>query len=100
MQTFPKNKQGGFIKAVIFVVIVLIILSYFGLNMKGVTEGETFQDNLDAAFSVSRKVYDFVKPVFTFLWEKALEPYIFSPIKNAIENRGVEQATSTIDMIQ
>ncbi|HNW71731.1 MAG TPA: hypothetical protein PKZ36_00010 [Candidatus Paceibacterota bacterium] len=31
-----KNKQGGFLKTIIFIIIVILILSYFNVNLSGV----------------------------------------------------------------
>ena len=31
-----KNKQGGFIQIIIFIIIVILVLSYFHINLSGV----------------------------------------------------------------
>ena len=45
MQFNYTNRQGGLIKAILIIIVVLLILAYFGLNLRSIVSSPTFQDN-------------------------------------------------------
>lgn len=88
------TKTGGFIKIILIILILVAIISYFGFDLRSIVESEIFQNNLNAVFKVAQNIFNFLAPVFQFIWEDALKPYIFEPIKTYISGDGT--ATSTI----
>ena len=94
------KKQSGLIKAIILIVIGVGIISYFGLDVAGVLESETFQKNMDAVLAIFQKIFDFLKPVLVFIWEKAIEPLIVKPLTGLIENYiGNETEKAVVDIV-
>ena len=64
----PK-KQSGFIKFIIIIIIAIIILSYFGFNLRAIVESPTTQGNLGYVWGGVVFVWDtwLVGPV-SYLW--------------------------------
>lgn len=92
------NQQGGFIKIILIILVIVVIISVLGFDLRGVVESQTFQNNLDAVFTVSAKIFNFIEPAVLFIWEDVLQPYIFEPIKGYLSSKtpqATETATST-----
>lgn len=41
------KEQSGFMKLIILIIIVVFILSYFGINLRSIVNNEDFQNNLN-----------------------------------------------------
>lgn len=70
------NKKG-LIKAIIMIFIALIVLGYFGFNIKDIVSGPTVQANLSAAWEFVSKVWNNylaapVMYVFGLIWKLIL----------------------------
>lgn len=79
-----KNKGGISILGVILLGIMLIlVLSYFGLDIKSLVESPKTQDNLNYVGGVLEDIWEKVlkKPVL-WVWENVLEK-LFNSIKNS-----------------
>ena len=50
--------KKGLIKTVIVIVIALIILGYFGFNVKDIIDGPTVQANLHTALNIVSKIWN------------------------------------------
>lgn len=71
-------------RTIIFIIIVLLVLSYFGLNIRAIVNSPTGQENFSYAQELMIKVWDnyLEKPV-TYLWKDIFLDLIWDP---AIEN--------------
>lgn len=48
----------GLVKAIILIVVVLLVISYFGFNLREIVNSETFQNN-----------WEFIKEAIVWLWD-------------------------------
>ena len=64
----------GLIKAIIVIIIALVVLGYFGFNVKDIINGPVVQENLHSAWSFVLNIWTnylkepFVK-VFGMIWQ-------------------------------
>jgi len=65
------KNQTGFIKLIILIIIVIFILSYFGINLRSIVDSETFQNNLNYAWeSVKYVWHTYLADPARYLWDK------------------------------
>jgi hypothetical protein len=57
----PKNSQKGIITVIILIVVALIILGYFGFDLRRIVESPQVQENLTYAWNL-------IKVPFLWLW--------------------------------
>jgi len=75
--------QSGFIKYIILIIILIIILSYFGINIKSIFESDLFKNNFNYIFGGVKYVWEayLARPVKYFwnnifidlLWNSFIE---------------------------
>ena len=73
-----KIKQKGFIQLIIILVIVLIVLGYFGFNVQHIVQSPQVSDNLHYVWGLVVSAWEFTVNVFdkfiiapiVFIWEK------------------------------
>jgi hypothetical protein len=69
------KKNRGFIKVVLIIIIALVILSYFGIDIKKTVESPTTQDNISYIKETSTNVWNTVlKAQVISVWENILAP--------------------------
>lgn len=77
-------KKGGIVRTIILVVSALLILSYFGLNIRAIVNSPTGQDNFSYSQEIMIKVWNnYLKGPATYLWNDIFIKLIWNP---AIEN--------------
>ncbi len=60
----------GFIKLIIIVIVAVIILGYYGLDVRKVVEGPTVQKNLAYVGHVASDIWNgYLKAAVVFIWE-------------------------------
>ena len=67
-----KNKNSGMsiLGVVVFLFVLVLILSYFGISLKSVFESPAGQENVGYTRGVVERVWvDYVKPSFHRFWE-------------------------------
>ena len=80
------NKQGGLIKAILVIVIILLILAYFGLNLRSIVSSPTFQDNWSFLWNGIATIWDnYLKAPATYLWNIFVN-YIWDPAIHNLQN--------------
>lgn len=63
----------GFVKLIILIVIVLIVLGYFGFNLQSIIESPTVQNNLIYVWKFIKMIWtDFLAVPFVFIWNKLI----------------------------
>lgn len=87
---FYQNKRSGFIKLIIIIIAVIVILSYFGFNLRAIVEAPATQDNLSYAWGLVTGIWmNYLSVPFTYLWgifvQFLWEPFVgnLEHIKNA-----------------
>jgi hypothetical protein len=73
------KKDQGFIKWIILIVIALIILGYYGFDVRRAIEAETTQNNLNWFKETCLWIWDHILRIpAMFLWEHVILPLIHS----------------------
>jgi hypothetical protein len=76
--------RGGLLRTVIFIIIVLLVLSYFGLNIRAIVNSPTGQENFTYAQEIMINVWqNYLKKPVLYLWNDIFLKLIWNP---AIEN--------------
>ncbi len=64
-----KSQDRGFLKMIILVVIAILILSYFGFNIKDIAESETSKSNFSYVWGFLSYVWNtFLVTPASFVW--------------------------------
>jgi len=73
-----KLRERGFIKLIIIIVIALIILGYFGFDIKGAVESPTAQSNLKYFGNLLSTIWnDYLKAAVLFVWNGVVVKFIW-----------------------
>ena len=71
--------NGGFIKLIILVIAVILVLSYFGISVRGIIESPTGQANLTYLGQALVYIWhQFLAPIFGVLYDKVILPFLLS----------------------
>ncbi len=63
------NTQGGFVKTIIIVVIAVIVLGYFGFDLRTIIESESVQKNLLYVWNFVVNVWEnYLQRPALYLW--------------------------------
>lgn len=85
-----KNKaagEGGFIRTVILIVIALLVISYFGINLRSLVSSPTTQDNVSYVASTTVNVWNgYLKVPATYLWNEVFVNLIWKPAIAGLKN--------------
>jgi len=82
MKNIPTNR--GLVKIIILIVIALLILSYFGFNLRTLISSPTTQDNFGYVASSTTTVWDkYLKKPASYVWNDIFIDLIWEP---AIDN--------------
>ena len=80
------NGESGFAKLIILIVIAILILSFFGFNLRSIVESDTSKENFSYAWSWVVLVWDryLSKPV-TYFWNNIFIDLIWKTFVNSFE---------------
>ncbi|MEN9614514.1 MAG: hypothetical protein RLZZ347_821 [Candidatus Parcubacteria bacterium] len=63
------NKQSGFVRIILIILIAILILSYFGIDIKGVVEAPGTQKNIGYVWGWTVYVWStYLEKPFNYLW--------------------------------
>ncbi len=62
------KKNGGFIEMILIIIVVLVILGYFGFNIADVISTPTVQSNLNWAWNVVHILWSYISGPILYLW--------------------------------
>ncbi|MDE2010918.1 MAG: hypothetical protein KGI61_01900 [Patescibacteria group bacterium] len=78
--------RGGLARTVLFVVALLIILGYFGFNLRNIVASPVVHDNLVYAGElVSTGWNNYLKTPVTWTWNNFLRPYVWNPFFDTLK---------------
>lgn len=82
------NKQAGFIKTILVIIIALVILGFFGYNLESIVSSETVKANLAYVWNLLVTLWENVlaAPVL-WVWNKIVVGLVWNNLQ-AILNRG------------
>ena len=91
-----KNTNRGLVRTIVIVLIALVILSYFGLNLRSIINSEAFQDNWDFLTGFLANIWsNYIKPAVIFVWERIIRPLIGGSGSEIIGIAAIVSATSS-----
>ena len=68
-----QNTNGGFIKLILLVVILILIVSYFGFNLRDIIEDPQTQDNFSVVWEWFQRIWEnYLKRPAEWIWEHIL----------------------------
>lgn len=81
------STQTGLVKTIIVIIVALLILSYFGFNLRSLINSPTTQDNFSYVKNFTVKVWNnYLKRPATYLWNDIFIKLIWKPAIHALEN--------------
>ncbi|MEK7646539.1 MAG: hypothetical protein AAB381_02490 [Patescibacteria group bacterium] len=90
MTILKKHTQGGFIRTIILIVIALLIISYFGLNLRDLADEPTTQDNFHYALQLVSDIWNnYLEKPFMYVWKEIFLDLIWNPAIEALKNKTV-----------
>jgi len=79
------NQQGGFIRMIILIIIVLAILSYFNFNVRSFIESDMVQKNFGYVWDWVQRIWNnYLAAPFAYLWRVWVE-YIWDAFIDALQ---------------
>ena len=97
------QKEQGIIKLVILIIVTLLVLSYFGISIRGLVNNPVTQDNISYTTTTTVTVWDtYLKVPATYLWKEVFIDLIWNPaidnLKNLRDNQPstIQQAAPTV----
>lgn len=73
------NPQAGLVKLIALIVVIVLVLSYFGINIQKITESEAGRANFAYVWQICQQIGGW----FVDLYQKYLASY-FEPVTNFI----------------
>ena len=87
------NKDKGFVKLIIIIVIALIVLGYFGFDIKKAIESPVARTNIEYAKDATVYVWNkYLKGPVTYLWKEIFLELIWEPAIRHLEQKKEENA--------
>ena len=61
--------QGGFIKLIILIVVLLVVLGYFGINIRSIVENDTAKSNVSYVWNWTKAMWGtYLASPAKYLW--------------------------------
>lgn len=77
-----KNKNRGLVKMIVIILVILLVLAYFGFNIRSIVGSSTFQDNWAFLKNLLETLWDKVLKVpFEYVWNNVILPLIGKAIE-------------------
>lgn len=79
------TNQGGFIKLVIIIIVIIAILSYFNINIRSITESDLFKENFSYVWNWIVFAWDnYLERPFVYVWNDIFLDLIWNPSIDAL----------------
>ena len=80
------NKQGGFIKLIVLIVVAILVLGYFNIRIRDIAEKPETKDNISYVTEISSKAWHsyLSRPVLYF-WNNIFVGILWSAFVNNFE---------------
>lgn len=82
-----KQTNRGFLQLILIIVIALIILGYFGLNIREILEKPVVQNNLAWFWDFLQTVWSYLKGPALWVWEHVLK-FLWELFRDGLGNVG------------
>jgi len=96
------DTNRGLVKLIIVVVVGIVILSYFGFNIREIVEDPTTQNNITYVWGLTISVWEnYLKAPVMYVWQNVFVDLIWDLFLSGIENIGNNsEALPTAETIQ
>ncbi len=65
------KREGGFIKIILLIILALVVLGFFGYNLRDITNSPNVHDNLVFVWDLLVKIWhNFIVTPVLWLWDK------------------------------
>ncbi len=72
-----KNNKFGFIGIIVLVIIAILLLSYFGFDLKKIFTSEAVNNNFSYVWGIVKTVWaDYLARPWNFIWNEAFKPLL------------------------
>ena len=80
-------QNRGIVKLIILIVVALLVLSYFGINLRALVNSPTTQDNISYTSTGAVTVWDtYLRVPATYLWKDIFINLIWDPAIHNLQN--------------
>ncbi len=84
--TNARNLKSGLIRTIVIIVIGILVLSYFGFNIRQIAESKTSRENFSYVQEKMIYVWDnFLETPATFVWERIIIDLGWEPFQAALK---------------
>lgn len=84
--TYATNLQRGLIRTIVIIIVGILVLSYFGFNIRQIAESDTSRENFSYVQEKMIYVWDnFLETPVTFVWERIIIDLGWEPFMKALE---------------
>lgn len=84
----------GLIRTIVIVVIALLVLSYFGFNLRELVDSPNTQENFDTAVSFIVDIWNnYLKKPVLYVWNDIFLKLIWNPAIEALQGRNIPEAS-------
>jgi len=92
---FNTNKNSGFVKLILIIIITIIVLSYLGFNLRAIVESPETQGNLGYVWGLTVGVWDnYIGSPVMYLWNDIFIDLMWNPfVENLERNKRGEPST-------
>ncbi|MFC1801952.1 hypothetical protein ACFLY7_00720 [Patescibacteria group bacterium] len=81
-----KNQKGGLIKFIFLIIVAIIILSYFGFDLRAIVESPRTQANLGYAKEIVMTVWDnYLSEPVLYIWNNLFVDIAWQSFVNGME---------------
>lgn len=79
-------QNKGLIKMIVVIVVALIVLGYFGFNVKDIMSGDTVQGNLGYVWDFIKTFWNnYLAAPFIFIWDKIIVGIVWKVFTNGLD---------------
>lgn len=81
------SNKGGFIKLLVTLIIALIILSYFGFDLKKIVEAPLTQQNLNYFYDILKNIWNYIYDGAVYVWNEIIINIFWNNLNNIWQSR-------------
>ncbi len=94
-----KNDNRGLIKWIVIIIIAIIVLSYFGFDLRGIVESEQTQNNLGYVWGGIVLVWDsYLSQPILYFWNNIFIDLLWNSFIDNMERIKAGQPTTITEM--
>lgn len=81
------RREDGFIRALVIIIIAILIISYFGINLRALVTSPTTKDNFSYVATSTVSVWNnYLKVPATYVWNEVFLNLLWKPALDNLKN--------------